>query len=50
MHQYLKAIGFGNVRSKKEMNKVLLQVKNLFTQQDLISQDEEIDLDRKSVV
>ena len=43
MHQYLKAIGFGNVRSKKEMNKVLLQVKNLFTQQDLISQDEEID-------
>ena len=44
MHQYLKAIGFGNVRSKKEMNKVLLQVKNLFTQQDLISQDEEIDL------
>ena len=38
MHQYLKAIGFGNVRSKKEMNKVLLQVKNLFTQQDLISQ------------
>ena len=44
MHQYLKAIGVGNVRSKKEMNKVLLQVKNLFTQQDLISQDEEIDL------
>lgn len=43
MHQYLKAIGFGNLRSKKEMNRLLLQVKNLFTQQDLISQDEEVD-------
>lgn len=43
MHQYLNAIGFGNVRSKKELNKVLIQVKNLFTQQDLISQDKEMD-------
>lgn len=43
MHQYLDAIGFGNIRSKKELNKVLIQVKNLFTQQDLISQDKEMD-------
>lgn len=43
MHQYLNAIGFGNIRSKKELNKVLIEVKNLFTQQDLISQDKEMD-------
>lgn len=43
MHQYLNAIGFGNIRSKKELNKVLVQVKGLFTQQDLISQDDDTD-------
>lgn len=43
MHQYLNAIGFGNIKSRKELNKVLIQVKNLFTQQDLISRDKEID-------
>lgn len=43
MHQYLNAIGFGNIRSKKELNKVLVQVKSLFTQQDLISQDDDTD-------
>ena len=43
MHQYLSAIGFGNIRGKKELNKILAQVKNLFTQQDLLYQDEEMD-------
>lgn len=44
MHQYLKAIGFGNIMNKKELNRILVQVKNLFTQQELIYQDEETDL------
>ena len=43
MHQYLKAIGFGNISSKKELNKILTQVENSFTQHNLIGQDEETD-------
>ena len=43
MHQYLKAIGFGNISNKKELNKILTQVKNSFTQHNLIGQDEETD-------
>lgn len=44
MHQYLKAIGFGNITNKKELNRILVQVRNLFTQQELIYRDEETDL------
>ncbi|MCI9341339.1 MAG: DUF3881 family protein [Dorea sp.] len=44
MHQYLKAIGFGNISKKRELNEILTQVENSFTQQDLIAQDEEMDL------
>ncbi len=44
MHQYLKAIGFGNISKKRELNAILTQVENTFTQQDLIAQDEEMDL------
>lgn len=43
MHQYLKAIGFGNISSKKELNKILTQVENSFTQHNLTGQDEETD-------
>lgn len=43
MHQYLKAIGFGNISSKRELNEILTQVENSFTQHNLISQDDEID-------
>lgn len=43
MHQYLKAIGFGDIGSKRELNEILTQVKYSFTQHDLISQDDEID-------
>lgn len=43
MHQYLKAIGFGNISSKKELNKILTQVENSFIQHNLTGQDEETD-------
>lgn len=44
MHQYLKAIGFGNISKKRQLNEILTQVENSFTQHDLIAQDEEMDL------
>lgn len=44
MHQYLKAIGFGNISKKRELNEILTQVEDSFTQHDLIAQDEEMDL------
>lgn len=43
MHQYLKAIGFGDISSKRELNEILTQVEYSFTQHDLISQDDEMD-------
>ena len=44
MHQYLKAIGFGNINNKRELKEILTQVKTSFTQHDLIAQDEEMDI------
>lgn len=43
MHQYLKAIGFGNINSKKQLYDILSQVENDFTNLQLVSQEEEID-------
>ncbi|MGF0032116.1 DUF3881 family protein [Bariatricus sp. SGI.154] len=43
MHQYLKAIGFGDISSKRELNEILTQVEDSFTQHDLIFQDDEMD-------
>lgn len=43
MHYYLKAIGFGNIKGKRELNEILLQVEKFYTKHDLISQDEDID-------
>jgi len=43
MHQYLKAIGFGNISSKKELREILTDVRDSFTQHDLIAQDTEMD-------
>ena len=43
MHQYLKAIGFGNISSKKELKEILEDVKYSFTQHDLITQEYETD-------
>lgn len=43
MHQYLKAIGFGNVESKKELYDILSQVEKRFTCHELVYMEEETD-------
>ncbi len=43
MHQYLKAIGFGNLSTKKELRKILNQVEKNFTHQTIISYNKSID-------
>lgn len=43
MDQYLTAIGFGDIESKKELYKILTQVEQNFTHHELILQDEEMD-------
>lgn len=43
MHQYLKAIGFGNISTKKELRKILNQVENNFTHQTIISHNKSVD-------
>lgn len=40
MHQYLKAIGFGNIHTKKELKDLLHQVENEFTHQTVVSYNE----------
>ena len=43
MHQYLKAIGFGNLSTKRELKEILNQVENNYTHQTVISYNESID-------
>lgn len=43
MHQYLKAIGFGNFSTKKELKEILNQVENNYTHQTVISYNESVD-------
>lgn len=43
MHQYLKAIGFGNIDSKKELYRILSEVENAFTCHELVYMEEETD-------
>lgn len=43
MNQYLTAIGFGDIESKKELYEILTQVEQKFTHHELILQDEEMD-------
>ena len=43
MHQYLDAIGFHNVKTKKQLYEILTQVETAFTQHELISQEEGVD-------
>lgn len=43
MHQYLKAIGFGNLSTKKELKEILNQVENNYTHQTVISYNESTD-------
>lgn len=41
MHQYLTAIGFGCIKSKKALNEILTYVENTFTQHELVSIEED---------
>lgn len=43
MHRYLKAIGFDDIKLKKDLYKILNQVEEKFTHQELIMEDEEMD-------
>ncbi len=43
MHQYLKAIGFGNISTKKELREILNQVEKSFTHQTIISYNRSAD-------
>ncbi|MDD3402424.1 MAG: DUF3881 family protein [Hespellia sp.] len=43
MHQYLKAIGFGNIVSKKEEKELLQQIEETFTHQTIVSYNEDAD-------
>ena len=42
MHQYLTAIGFGNIRSKKEWNEILSQVEHDFNQYVVVSEKDDV--------
>ena len=43
MHQYLKAIGFGKIQSKKELKELLYEVETTFTHQTVVSYHESAD-------
>ncbi|MEG0590877.1 MAG: DUF3881 family protein [Lachnospiraceae bacterium] len=43
MHQYLKSIGFGRIKTKKELKKILLEVEHDFTSHQLVALEEELD-------
>lgn len=43
MHQYLRAIGFGNLRSNKELKNLLKEVEYNFTHQTVVSYSEDAD-------
>lgn len=44
MHQYLKAIGFENIKSKRKLYEILTDVENSFTYHELVYMEEDIDL------
>lgn len=43
MHQYLKAIGFDYIRTRKQLKEILTEVQNNFTHQIIVSYNEEAD-------
>lgn len=43
MHEYLKAIGFSDIRTKKELRKILSDVEESFHEQEVISLNEDVD-------
>lgn len=43
MHKYLKAIGYGNIKTKKQLNEFLKQAEETFTHHELIALEDETD-------
>lgn len=43
MHKYLKAIGYGNITSKKQLNMFLRETEEIFTHHRLVSLEQELD-------
>lgn len=43
MHQYLKAIGFGSLRGRKELNELLDKTRTDFSHHELVGQEDEMD-------
>lgn len=43
MHQYLKAIGFGSINGKAELNEILYETRKHFHHHEVVSQDDEMD-------
>ena len=43
MHQYLKSIGFGNIRDKKQLIQFIRDVEESYTGHQLVTQDEVTD-------
>lgn len=43
MHKYLKAIGYGNIDSRKKLNRILKDVEEDFSCHEIISMEEELD-------
>ena len=44
MHQYLKAIGFGSLRGRKELNELLDKTRTDFSHHELVGQEDEMDV------
>ena len=43
MHQYLKAIGFENIQTRKELKKILKEIEDSFHHQTVVSYYDSID-------
>lgn len=43
MHKYLKAIGFGDIQSKRKLNEILRQVEDMYTCHELVTLEEDFD-------
>ncbi len=43
MHKYLRAIGYGNLTSKKQLNELLKEAENVYTHHELMALDRDID-------
>ena len=43
MHKYLKAIGYGNITSQKQLNEFLKKAEETFSNHEIVAMEEELD-------